>query len=76
MGGMTFTIRDLLWLTVVVALVVALLYVQRPAATGRFQIVMDGQTKYAIDTTSGKIWWLGALTDGEWKEYPEKLPTK
>jgi hypothetical protein len=77
MGGMKFTIRDLLWLTVVAALIVALLYVKRPVATGRFQLVVDGgRTKYVMDTTSGKIWWWGAQTNGEWVEYssPPNLP--
>jgi len=76
MGEMKFSIRDILWLTVVAALVVALIYVKQPVATGRFQLVVDRGTKYVMDTTSGKIWWWGAQTNGEWVEYPSppKLP--
>jgi hypothetical protein len=70
MGGMKFSIRDVLWLTVVFALVLALIYVKQPVATGRFQIVVDGGTNFVMDTTTGKIWWWGAHTNGEWKEYP------
>ena len=66
-----FTIRDLLWLMVVVALALALFYSNRPTASGRYQFAIDGDgTKYVIDTTNGKILHMGRHTDGHWVEYP------
>jgi hypothetical protein len=70
MGGMKFTIRDILWLTAVVALIVALIYVKQPVAAGRFQLVVPQHApKYVFDTTTGKIW-IQAHHHGEWYEYP------
>jgi hypothetical protein len=56
---MTFSIRDMLWLTVVVALALALVYTKRPSAPGRYQVTIDsgsdGRTLY-VDTVTGKTW--------------------
>ena len=68
---MRFTIRDLLWLTVVAALALALFYSNRPTASGRLQFAIDGDgTKYVFDTTNGKILNMGRHTDGKWENYP------
>ncbi|HUE71746.1 MAG TPA: hypothetical protein VMP01_12740 [Pirellulaceae bacterium] len=68
-----FSIRDLLWLTVVVALAVALIYVKRPIATGRYQMISgaEGQN-YILDTTTGKIWAQSGYQpwdDAKWNDY-------
>jgi hypothetical protein len=61
-----FTIRDVLWLMTVAALILALIYTKRPLAAptpppmGRYQLVSDpGQrgTKYILDTATGKMWY-------------------
>jgi hypothetical protein len=53
-----FSIRDLLWLMTVVALVVALIYVKQPVAAGRYQLILssDARVKYFLDTATGKYW--------------------
>jgi hypothetical protein len=74
---MRFTIRDLLWLTVVVALALTFFYVNRPTASGRFQFVIDSNgTKYVIDTTNGQILHMGDHTNGKWMEYPSPSLSK
>jgi hypothetical protein len=51
-----FTIRDLLWLTVVVALVLALIYTKQPSAAGRYQLILPQEKGgYLIDTVTGKV---------------------
>jgi hypothetical protein len=52
-----FSIRDLLWLMTVVALVVALIYAKQPVAAGRYQLVVaDSGVKYFLDTATGQCW--------------------
>ena len=64
-GWFSFSIRDLLWLTAIVAVVLWALY-GRPAAlppmSGRFMIVrvqlepVQGKTSL-VDTVTGQCWW-------------------
>jgi hypothetical protein len=55
---MKFSIRDLLWFTVVVALCLALVYVKWPNGIGRYQMSSGGVSdpKYILDTATGRIW--------------------
>ena len=47
-----FSIRDLLWLTAVIALGLALVYTKRPNAVGRYQF----QGQLLLDTQDGRMW--------------------
>ena len=55
---MKFSIRDLLWFTVVVALCLALIYVKWPTGIGRYQFEVDPgfHWNYYIDTSTGRVW--------------------
>ena len=68
-GWLSFTIRDLMWLTVVVALVMALIYVKWPSGQGRYQMTSGGSKTFFLDTTTGKIW-AQYSDNGDWHEYP------
>ena len=68
MSRMKFTIRDLLWLTVVTALVVALIFTKRPIHPGRYQLVDGAKGRHVVDTTTGRIWW--QRRPDEWIELP------
>jgi cell division protein FtsL len=64
-GWLSFSIRELMLLTAIVALALALIYTRwptRPIAPGRYQIEVDsgsngsdGRTLF-VDTATGKIW--------------------
>jgi hypothetical protein len=55
-GGMKqFSIRDLLFLVVVVALALGWWLDRRPT-TGRFQGFGGGNNAYVVDTATGKVW--------------------
>ena len=73
-----FSIRDGLWLTTVVALVMALLYSNRSAQPtplpapipavmpiGRYQLMSDPKSGYVfmLDTATGKVW---RYSSGSW----------
>jgi hypothetical protein len=74
---MQFSLRDGLWFTTVVALVLALLYSNRspvtpppvPAAlpVGRYQLMSDPKSGYVflLDSTDGKVW---RYYGGEWSK--------
>ncbi len=55
-----FTIRDLLWLTLVVGLVLALIYVRSSPVPGRYQMWSHPQVPSAppmlFDTATGKLY--------------------
>ena len=54
-----FTIRDLLWLTLVVALLLTLLFVKTLPVAGRWQFIQMplGQGPHRmLDTASGHLW--------------------
>ena len=52
---MKFSIRDLLWFTVVVALCLSLVYVKWPTGIGRYQMSSGGPgPNYILDTATGK----------------------
>ena len=48
-----FSIRDLLWLTAVVALGLALVYTKRPSTVGRYQFY---DSQLLLDTQDGRMW--------------------
>jgi hypothetical protein len=71
---MKFSIRDLMWFTVVVALCLALVYVKWPTGIGRYQMSSGGtsEPKYILDTATGKIWaqpGYQPYPDSKWFEY-------
>ena len=55
-GWLSFSIRDLLWLTAVVAVVLWALYA-RPSTAGRYSMENNqmGQT-FILDTATGQCW--------------------
>ena len=67
---MKFSIRDLLWLTAVVALALALLYARWPSGSGRYQMTSGGAEgpRFILDTATGKIWCQAAY-GANWHEY-------
>jgi hypothetical protein len=67
-----FTIRDVLWFTLVVGLVLAIVYIRNPAV-GRYQLSLSGQgtSKYFLDTATGQVW-IGH-PDGSWAKYPSPV---
>jgi hypothetical protein len=70
---MKFSIRDLLWFTVVVALCLSLVYVKWPTGIGRYQMSSGGPgPNYILDTATGKIWaqpTYDPAQDAKWFEY-------
>ena len=66
---MKFSIRDLIFVTVIVALAVALVYVKWPSGRGRYQMTPGAHERlFIMDTATGKIWRQIAL-DEKWVEY-------
>jgi hypothetical protein len=65
-----FTIRNVLWLTAVVVLTLALIYVKWPNGHGRYQMTSSGASdpRFILDTATGKIWCQGAY-GANWHEY-------
>jgi hypothetical protein len=72
-----FTIRDVLWLTTVAGLILALIYTKAfsptPVASpappvGRYQMMSDPKSGYVflLDSATGKTWkyWGGEWSDG------------
>ena len=69
---MKFSIRDLLWFTVVVALCLALIYVKWPTGIGRYQFEVDPgfHWNYYIDTSTGRVWRQNVHGEiGDWQEW-------
>jgi hypothetical protein len=67
-GWFTFSIRDILWLTAVVALAVALVYVKWPNGQGRYQFTTDThESLYIFDTATGRYWRKGPGFGSEWR---------
>ncbi|HZL89087.1 MAG TPA: hypothetical protein VFB96_11980 [Pirellulaceae bacterium] len=75
---MQFTIRDVLWLMTVVALLLALIYAKRPSQIpaapavaappiGRYQIMSDPKSGYVflLDSATGRAW---RYYSGEWSD--------
>jgi hypothetical protein len=70
---MKFSIRDTLWLTTVVGLVIALIYTKRPQGpppqppVGRYQMMSDPKSGYVflLDSATGQTWkyYSGSWTD-------------
>jgi hypothetical protein len=50
-----FSIRDLLFVIIIVALILGWSFDRRPA-TGRFQIGVSEKAVYVLDTATGKMW--------------------
>ena len=68
-GWLSFSIRDLMFLTVIVALVLTVIYVKWPSGQGRYQMTSgDGAKVFILDTTTGKIW-LQYFDNDDWHEY-------
>ena len=60
------TLRDLFWLVLVCALVMAHFYV-RHEDIGRYQLQLDGNQTMLHDTTNGECWILnGGFGGGTW----------
>ena len=73
---MKFSIRDLLLVTVIVALVLALMYVKWPSGQGRYQFAVDEAhgNLYIFDSATGRYWRKASGFGGEWKiELPPDL---
>ena len=69
---MKFSIRDLFLATMIVALVLALIYVKWPSGVGRYQFEVDSSfhRNYYIDTATGKVWMQSVSGEiGEWREW-------
>jgi hypothetical protein len=58
-----FTIRDLLWLTVLVAMGLVWFF-QKPNQPGRYQLGTDHSHALINDTATGRCWMLG--DNGRW----------
>jgi hypothetical protein len=74
MRAMKFSIRDMLWLTVVVALVLGLIFVKQPSAPGRYQLIADPHqsgARYMVDTTTGDYWY---QLSNKWHEGTSPIP--
>jgi len=63
-----FTIRDLLWLTLVVAILLAWRFYRPTPTAGRYQwIGMNGDNSPMImDTADGSIWWAHRQDGRNW----------
>ncbi len=78
-GWLSFSIRDLMFLTVIVALAVALVYVKWPSGQGRYQFAVDEahHNLYIFDSATGRCWRKPTRGyGGEWTSEPSPDVTK
>ena len=82
MPSMKFSIRDVLWLTVVVGLAIALIYANRPPAplpppppAGRYELMSDPKSGYVflLDSATGETW---RYSGGSWTNGDLPVPSQ
>jgi hypothetical protein len=65
-GWLSFSIRELMLLTVIVALVLTLACTKWPTREGRYQMTSGDSKMFFLDTATGKIW---VFDYPDWREF-------
>ena len=78
-GWLSFSIRELMLVMVIVGLVLTLAYTKWPKeqGEGRYQMTFDNSQVFFLDTATGKIWVFNyGRSDPDWQEFNSPIDGK